>query len=167
MILDLVDLIDTDMPDYAAVLAQHPDVVRDITTDEGHMAGIYTVYDEVRQPDAGPMIRKDWLEALDLEVPQTYDDYKDVLLAFKNAYNCSTPLALSSDGVPENNYLVAGYGVAGKTVDEGGTNMPFYVVDGQVKYSAICDYFCVIGDCKKPRDVRMALKTAYAAAMRI
>ena len=49
------------------------------------------------------MIRKDWLEALDLEVPQTYDDYKDVLLAFKNAYNCYTPLALYSDGVTENN----------------------------------------------------------------
>lgn len=141
VILDLVDLIDTDMPDYAAVLAQHPDVVRDITTDEGHMAGIYTVYDEVRQPDAGPMIRKDWLEALDLEVPQTYDDYKDVLLAFKNAYGCSTPLALSSDGVPENNYLVAGYGVAGKTADEGGINMPFYVVDGQVKYGIVEEGF--------------------------
>ena len=155
-------------PQICKLMEEYPDAVPEALTESGWLAGMPQLSMQTETTQTfGPMIRKDWLEALDLEVPQTYDDYKDVLLAFKNAYNCSTPLALSSDGVPENNYLVAGYGVAGKTADEGGTNMPFYVVDGQVKYSAICDYFCVIGDCKKPRDVRMALKTAYAAAMRI
>jgi putative aldouronate transport system substrate-binding protein len=46
-----------------------------------------------------------------------------------------------ADGVPENNFLVAGYGIAGKTEEAGTNYMPFYQVDGVVHYGILEEGF--------------------------
>lgn len=55
----------------------------------------------------GPQLRGDWLEALELDVPVTYDDYHDVLTAFKNNYDAG--LWLDSNGTLRFMCFSAGY----------------------------------------------------------
>ena len=47
---------------------------------------------------SGPIIRADWLEELGLEVPQTIDDWTNVLTAFKEQKGAQAPLTFS--GLP-------------------------------------------------------------------
>lgn len=141
VILNLAGYLEKDLPDYSKYLYADKETAKDLTTDSGYIPAVYQLYDEVREPDAGPIIRQDWLDKLGLDTPETYDDYEKVLLAFKNNYNCSSPLILLADAVPENNYLVAGYGIAGKTEEAGKAYMPFYQVDGVVKYGLLEDGF--------------------------
>ena len=137
VIIDLGDYLDTCLPDYKACLTADEDVAKDLVTDGGNYAAVYQIYDEVRLPDSGPVIRQDWLDAQGLDKPVTYDEYEEVLLALKNAYDLSSPILMLADGVPENNYLVAGYGIAGKTEEAGQSYMPFYQVDGEVHYGVL------------------------------
>ena len=141
VVIDLADLLAECLPDYTNRMNADPEVAKDLVTDSGAYAAVYQIYDEVREPDAGPVIRKDWLEDLGLDIPETYDEYENVLLAFKDAYGISSPILMLSDGVPENNYLVAGHGIAGKTAEAGISYMPFYQVDGEVHYGLIEEGF--------------------------
>lgn len=43
----------------------------------------------------GLQIRKDWLDALGLEVPKTYEDFEKAMLAIKEAYDVTVPLAFA------------------------------------------------------------------------
>ena len=84
VILDLTDLINDYCPNLKAFLEANPDVDRQVKTDSGK----YYVFPSVKEIDEGctcmgPMIRKDLLEELDLEVPETIDEWHDVLTAFK------------------------------------------------------------------------------------
>lgn len=141
VIIDLGDYIETCLPDYYTRLTADADVAKDLVTDSGAYAAVYQLYDEVRNPDSGPVIRQDWLDAQGLEKPETYDEYENVLLALKDAYSLTSPILMLADGVPENNFLVAGYGVAGKTEEAGINYMPFYQVDGVVHYGILEEGF--------------------------
>ena len=45
---------------------------------------------------SGPLLRKDWLEDLNLDVPETIADWEEVLIAFRdNIDTCEAPLLLS------------------------------------------------------------------------
>ena len=141
VVLDLAPLLENCLPDYANKMNADPEIAKDLITDSGTYPAVFQIYDEVREPDAGPVIRKDWLENLGLDIPETYEEYEDVLLAFKTAYGITSPILMLADGVPENNYLVAGYGIAGKTAEAGMAYMPFYQIDGEVHYGLIEDGF--------------------------
>lgn len=85
------------------------------------------------KPTSGAQIRKDWLDALNLSVPETYDDWENVLLAFKENYGCSNTLLLS--GVTQMTNLIAGYGTAGAAEASMGSSstVNMYQVDGVIK----------------------------------
>ena len=83
-ILELGEPMEKWAPNLKAVLADRPDVDRMVKTDEGH----YYVFpfirgDRVLQTSAGIIMRADWLEELNLEVPETIDEWHTVLTAFK------------------------------------------------------------------------------------
>ena len=62
----------------------------------------------------GLQIRKDWLDALGLEVPKTYEDFEKAMLAIKEAYDVTVPLAFAQFDdyfINNSNVLAAGYGV--------------------------------------------------------
>lgn len=62
----------------------------------------------------GLQIRKDWLDALGLEVPKTYEDFEKAMLAIKEAYEVTVPLAFAQFDdyfINNSNVLAAGYGV--------------------------------------------------------
>lgn len=71
---DLTDYVD----DYE-YLSQMNDLVKNNSSIDGRIYGIYRSRDLGRQ---GVTIRKDWLENVGLEIPETIDDFYNVLKAF-------------------------------------------------------------------------------------
>ena len=61
-------------------------------------------------PFFGMMGRGDWIEALGMDVPETYDELHELLMAMKNQYGCTTAIYLDSAAVGNDNFLAAGYG---------------------------------------------------------
>lgn len=133
IIYDLTEAIDQYMPNYNALRTSDEDVRKSTTTDSGRIASIYGIYDNYNIIMYGLMIRQDWLNNLGLSTPRTYDEFYDVLVAFKNEYSTDSALGVLPTGAINGNYLSAGYGVAWDTYGE----MIFIIVDGEVKYSPI------------------------------
>ena len=87
----------------------------------------------------GLIIRRDWLEALNLEMPQTYEDFANVLRAFKENYNTTVPFAFASFSdyyITNGNVLSSGYGVTWDTfiLDEEGKVTHSYLQEGYKQY---------------------------------
>lgn len=88
IIIDMTPYIDNgDMPAIAQMFDEYPIVEKQIRQDNGcvYYMPIVRKDDELRIWN-GPQIRVDWLEELNLEIPDTTDDLYNVLVAFKEAY---------------------------------------------------------------------------------
>lgn len=132
--LDAAPYVDELMPNYKAVLDMNTEYKLAAYTDAGAIAEFYR-FEIGTEQNVGPVIRKDWLDELGLEIPQTYDDYHKVLTAFKNDMDCQAPLLMPYTGLT--NYYSLGFGVPGDL-----RNGLFYVVDDQVKYAGLeQDYY--------------------------
>ena len=126
--------LDDLMPNLKAVLAQNKDWELAAYTDSGAIVECYR-FEIGTEMNVGPVIRKEYLEKLGKDVPVTYDEYHDVLSAFKNEIGASAPLLMPYTGLT--NYFSVGYGVPAEL-----RNGLFYVQDGQVKYAGMeQDYY--------------------------
>lgn len=74
------------------------------------------------------VIRKDWLEEQNLEVPTTYDQMFEVLKTFRDAYDTPTSIYFNSDC--KINGLTVGYDVAVFEAGGNATTLPYYA-DGR------------------------------------
>ena len=84
VILDLTKMVDKYMPNFKKYLEENPDIKKQVVTDDGRI--LYIPF--IRKDDQlcrymGPLVRRDWLDKLGLEVPKTTDDLYEVLKAFK------------------------------------------------------------------------------------
>lgn len=113
--IDLADLVAEYAPNYTALMASNDDFYRANYTDEGAL-GQFMQYYENSFNNGGMMVRQDWLTALNLDVPETYDDWYEVLSAFTNEYDLQNSIISST---PTSGYY---------TQTENG----FIVVDGEV-----------------------------------
>lgn len=134
--LVLDDYLDQ-VPNYKALLDSNDALRRQILTSEGNVASFYSVYDDVggRAPN-GPLARGDYMEALGYTVDtlRTYEQYHDFLTACYTEYGAQLYLPYSA--VPDDNWLIGSYGVAGEYSSMQNV-FPFYVVDGEVKFGVI------------------------------
>lgn len=73
---------------------------RGSTLDDGTHYGFTTLNLGNFRTFGGPMIRRDWLDELGLEIPETINDWTEVLRAFKQKKGAVTPLTGSE--FPEN-----------------------------------------------------------------
>ena len=134
--LPLNDYMDC-LPDYMAAISQNDTMSKAAVTDDGNYAVVRGFYDCISYTNYGLVIRQDWLDDLNMEVPHTYDQLYDVMKAFVSEKGASYGVFVPYTGVIFGDYLVAGYGVSGFTFDA--TRSPFYQVDGEVKFGAIED----------------------------
>lgn len=134
VLADLTDYIEENAPDYLQAHASRGSS-KDIITGDGRYACLWGAYDlpEVSQ---GYVIRKDWLDELNLDIPVTYDDYFNVLSAFKDAYGCSDAF-LMGQRLQDESHTPGGFGVSGYVNDNFGTNTDLFQIDGTVKCSFI------------------------------
>ncbi|MDR0450125.1 MAG: extracellular solute-binding protein [Treponema sp.] len=92
VILKLNDIIDRYCPNLKAYLQAHPEFDRMVKTDDGSYYSFPFIRgEEILWYSQGLMIRKDWLDELGLQPPDTMDDWHTVLTAFKDRKNIPAP----------------------------------------------------------------------------
>jgi len=116
------------MPNYFNLLKEREDVRQVVITDEGNNVGAYMIRATVDAQNqevivecepcwAGLAIRRDWLEELNLQVPETIDELHDVLVAFRDSYGAT--MDLYSDGLLGYDSILSAYGVTSDFYMEG------------------------------------------------
>ena len=133
VVLPLEDVVEEYMPCYSYWRKTDATFAKNTATDQ-HIAAIWG-YCPNEIIETGPYVRQDILDALNIETPHTYDDYYELLKAFKTEYNGSAPLSgITSNGLlMGGNYLTAGYGIAA-CVGMSSSTLPFYVIDDEVLF---------------------------------
>lgn len=129
VLIPLNDMIETVAPDYMKLISQNELVLKDCKTDEGNFGAIYYINCPDQGPWYGMAMRQDWLDDCKLDTPVTYDDWTEVLTAFKEQKGAKAPLWLNYQAGDWFGVFSAGYGVG----NLGGNT--FFQVDNQVKYS--------------------------------
>jgi putative aldouronate transport system substrate-binding protein len=139
VIVKLNDMIDKQAPNLKKVFTEHADWRRQILTDEGDVYGFpFFRADPFLMVFQGPIIRKDWLDKVGMQMPVTMDDWYAVLKAFKekdpNGNGKADEFAFSPMlyGQPLNAFQGAGAFVGAYGVTYG-----FYQVKGVVKYGPL------------------------------
>ncbi|MEK3890070.1 extracellular solute-binding protein [Bacillus sp. FSL K6-3431] len=132
-IIKLNDYIDEHAPNFKKILEEHPEWKKMISTDDGSIYSFpFLREDEVNLTFFGPILRKDWLEKLELDIPETIEEWHTVLTAFKeqdpngNGEADEIPLLINKDSITSNAFVGA-WGI---------TN-GFYQVDNKVDYGPI------------------------------
>ena len=126
--MDLTDLLADYMPDYYNAIIENETWMKYMTTDEGHIAGIYGFNQTELGMNEGFFIRQDWLDELGLDTPTTIDEFEEVLRAFKTNYDISDPLLMTSNLSSNLSYA---FGSASFNIEDS-NNLAFYAVDGVV-----------------------------------
>ena len=119
------------LPDMMEVLNSNPDFMNSSKTDSGDIIGGQMIRgEEILKTSAGMMIRQDWLDDLNLEVPQTPDEVYEVLKAFKEEKGAEAPLSMTGSWWLKS--IMLGHGLI--TSPFGLPKADFYQVDGTVHY---------------------------------
>lgn len=128
----LNDIIDENMPNYSSLRMSDTTVYKDTITDESNLIAIYQLNKTVQPPWYGLLCREDYLEAVGMDVPVTYDDMHDVLTAFKTELGLTHAYQLSSLGYSIlGNCMMAGYN----------TSQTWYQIDGEAIYGPVTENF--------------------------
>ena len=119
-------------PNYVSWLNSIETAKQDVVTDSGKMYGFWSFWDNMKDgyADQGLSIRKDFLDKVGKEVPTTYDEWEDVLTAFRDELGIEAPFYTSKNGIDHGEFM-AGFGIAPR----------FYQVDGKVKFGPMEDAY--------------------------
>lgn len=127
VLVDLKEYLPKYAPDYWEFINSNEEYLRSVTTEDGQ---IFMFRQFIEDPEVayGPVVRKDWLDECNLDIPKTIEDWEVMLKAFRQKYGAqfAFPYARFASGG-----LASGFGAYGAT--EGN----FYLDNGQVKYSAV------------------------------
>lgn len=128
--LGLNDVMEKWAPNLTKVLKENPDWDKQAKTDDGK----YWMFPFIRGDDVlmtfqGPIVREDWLKDLNMELPETIDDWHVMLTAFKEKKGAAAPLTYMENAnlLEGDHCFVGAYGIARN----------FYQENGVVKYGPI------------------------------
>ncbi len=125
---DITEIVKEHCPNYWKALNLNKNIWKQSVTDSGMIAGFWNVSVGGAQPPfMGEVIRQDWLDDLGLDTPVTYDDWHEMLVAFKEKKGAIAPMMLYYTGFDPQNIFCGGYGIT----------ETFFMVDGQVKYGPL------------------------------
>jgi len=148
---DMSGMIDEYAPNIRAAFNAHPELAYLATSDDGGVYGIPKYQRFWPKTYLRQMINTEWLDKLGLSVPTTFDEFYDVLMAFKQN-DCD------GDGDPDNEIpmdfaagiasgsvyqipwalcLLCGYGVPVTAI----TDQGWYLDNGEVKNIYVCDEY--------------------------
>lgn len=121
-------------PNMYKLLTSNEDLAKAVRTSDGRYFGFpsFSNSDSISSA-VGLMMRKDWLDELNLEVPETLDDWHTVLTAFKDKKGATAPLTfLKYDLLNRASTFVGAFGIGyGLYVDD----------NGKVQYGLVKDEF--------------------------
>lgn len=134
IITPLNDIIAKNAPNLKALLDGDKELNKMVKTDDGkyYVFPLFRVLDKSLPPVYnGPLVRKDWLDELGMQVPTTIDEWEVMLKAFKEKKGTESPFTVSgfsTGGAVKNSALFMGaYGV----MDD------FFLQNGKVVYGPI------------------------------
>lgn len=130
VLLDIAPYIRRYAPNYYALANRDPDTRRMVLTDEGRKGGFFQIIDTDAGPQPpwfGPVVRKDWLDSLGLEIPKTYDDWYEMLKAFRDEKGAIAPMMLHFSGFSSFDFFNAGFGFG----------QAFYRVGDEIKFGPL------------------------------
>lgn len=133
--VDLRDYMDC-APNYMSWVnnGEESGLKRAAYSDTGKMYGMWGIWktmNEKAMGESGLAIRKDFLDKVNKDIPTTYDEWYDVLKAFRDELNIEAPLYTSQYGIDTTGELMAGYGTAPY----------FYNKDGKVMFGPLDDEY--------------------------
>ena len=127
-------------PNFLSYMEQYPDIRKQTVLDDG----TYYMFPMIRLDEesgggtwfktAGFMLRQDWLDALDLEMPTTVEEFHDVLVAFKDGDPNGNGEA---DEIP----FATTYEYTEQLVSAFGVLYDFYCDGAEIKYGPLQDGF--------------------------
>lgn len=83
-------------PNYFKILDENKEFNRAASTDEGAYYGFVTIQDSAKLLTVnGPAIRQDWLDELGISVPETIDEWTEMLRAFKTKKSATAPFSFN------------------------------------------------------------------------
>lgn len=135
VIIPLNELVDQHAPNLKKVLDDHPAWRKEVVTDDGTLYSFPFIRGDVGlQVFQGPIVRKDWLDKLGIEMPTTLDEWHEMLVAFKtkdpngNGQADEVPFTSSLYSQPLNSFLLAhafigAWGIAMEWYQEAGKVM--------------------------------------------
>ncbi|MDR6879368.1 extracellular solute-binding protein [Bacillus sp. 3255] len=130
-IIKLNDIIAKNAPNLKKILDTNPEWKKMIVTDDGSIYGFpFLRGDDYLLVSNGIALRKDWLDKLNLKMPETLDDWHNVLTAIKktdlngNGKADEIPLLISKGDMTGSIPFLGSFGV----------NYEFYQVNGKVSY---------------------------------
>ena len=116
-ILDLTDLVPEYCPNYMKAVKDFSEqydenVLRSSYTGSGRIGAVGQLMQRPQGPWAGLYVRGDWLEDCELDTPETFEDWEEMLTAFKDKCGATTPMLLFKNGYDNVfNSMVMGFGV--------------------------------------------------------
>jgi putative aldouronate transport system substrate-binding protein len=138
VILRLNDLMKDHGRAIAGFLNGRPETARKVVTDSGSMYEVPFLRTWIKDPAESweryfmtPQFRNDWLKELNLKVPETLDEWENVLKTFKKKGSDVIPLGTVPMGATLKNIEGLAYFMSAWGMDYG-----FYVADGKVHYGA-------------------------------
>lgn len=142
-IIPLNELIDKHAPNLKKYLEEHPNIKKEISTDDGTIYVFPSIGTGNVNVSNGLVLRKDWLDELGLNAPETIDEWTNVLRQFKEKKGAKTPLTMVKGDLFDSERFNGAFSVGIK----------FYVDNGQVKYgpqeAGYKDYLKVLNEWYK------------------
>jgi len=134
IILDLSDLVKQYAPSYEAARNSSDARQKSTVTDSGKEPFIcsFNYLDKPTATAGGPIIRKDLLDKLGMEMPVTFDDWHTFLTACTKDLGLKRALGMNFDGMFKFDAFTPGFGFALG-------NTPFYQIDGKIQYAPLTD----------------------------
>lgn len=126
--ISLNDYVDY-MPDYMELYNNYPEIRGVWTSSKGDMVGMPALtFDDEALMSFGLIARADWLEDLNLDAPETPDEFYNMLKLFKEEKGATVPFSLT------NGFLKNLVDAGGFTSGFGLPRASFYQIDGKIHY---------------------------------
>lgn len=138
LFVDLLPYMPEYAPNYYAYYQSNLMFKKNATTDSGYVP---TFMANSIPNFEGGLIRADWLDNLNLKIPETYDELHDVLVAFKTEYGCKNAIGMPPVLFSNQGFVSGGFGFVSTGFGEGTNDMPYTVIDGKVEASVLMDGF--------------------------
>lgn len=138
LIIPISDYIDEYGPNIKKLFEKYPEIEKGITTPDGKI--YFTTNYMTGLNGQGIAVRKDWLDALDMEIPMTIEEFYEYFIACKttdlNGQGVGTIVPFGGIGKDALSQFLSGFGL----MVQNGQNY-YYAYDGKMEFNAMKDEF--------------------------